>query len=125
MKSKEGFQISDITISAELLQSYIEKENYKGYDPYDGLKSPLFSLPFFRKNKMIRFGAQQLVKRFPVNLRSLLFVPKGNNPVTHGLCIQAYTNLIKIYPHQRKEYENKIFYLIDEITAFIPAGFHG
>jgi hypothetical protein len=107
------------------LISYIEKENYKGYDPYDALKSPLFKLPFFRSNKLLRFGAQQLVKRFPVNLRPLLLVPKGSNPVTFGLCIQAYSNLIKIYPDQKSNYELKINFLMDELISMIPAGFHG
>ncbi|HKR04230.1 MAG TPA: delta-aminolevulinic acid dehydratase [Bacteroidia bacterium] len=107
------------------LIAYIEKENYSGYDPYDALKSPLFRLPFFRTNKIARFVAQQLVKRFPANLRPLFFVPKGYNPVTLGLCIQAYSNLTKTYPENKNEYEKKINYLIDELVKLIPAGFHG
>jgi hypothetical protein len=113
---------------AEALQRLIhciEKENYKGYDPYDALKSPLFRLPFFGSNKIIRFGAQQLIKRFPVNLRSLLFIQKGTNPVTLGLCLQAYSNLILIYPEKKNDFEKKINYLIDELIALIPANYHG
>ncbi|MCB0848707.1 MAG: delta-aminolevulinic acid dehydratase, partial [Bacteroidetes bacterium] len=69
-----------LSSSLERLQSFIEHEHYKGYDPYDALKSPLFRLPFFKSNKLIRFGAQQLVKRSSLNLRPFLFVPKGLNP---------------------------------------------
>ena len=73
--------LQNIKQATQLLQQYIEQENYRGYDPYDALKSPLFKLPFFKSNKFIRFAAQQLVKRSPINLRPLLFVPKGYNPV--------------------------------------------
>jgi hypothetical protein len=114
-----------IAAALQKLTGYIEKENYKGYDPYDALKSPLFRLPFLRSNKFIRFGAQQFVKRFPVNLRPLLFIPKGCNPVTLGLCIQAYVNLIKIYPAEKDKYQKKINYLTDELVTLIPPNYQG
>ena len=107
------------------LQSYIESENYRGYDPYDALKSPLFTLPLFKSNKLLRFGFQQLVKRSPVNLRPLLLVPKGCNPVTLGLCIQGYANLAIAYPAKKNEYTVKINSLIDELERLIPLGFSG
>jgi hypothetical protein len=81
--------------SLQKLINYIESQNYRGYDPYDALKSPLFRLPVLRSNKLIRFGAQQLVKRCPLNLRPLLRIPKGYNPVTLGLCIQGYSYLAR------------------------------
>jgi len=72
------------------LRNYIEAEDFGGYDPYDGLMSPLFKLPLLRSSKPIRFYAQQLIKRSPVNLRPLLGIKKSVNPVTLGLCIQGY-----------------------------------
>ncbi|MBL0340954.1 MAG: hypothetical protein IPP71_08505 [Bacteroidetes bacterium] len=79
--------------SCKQLLAYIEKEQYRGYDPYDALLSPLFGLPVLNNNKLFRFGIQQLVKRSPINLRAILQIKKGINPVTLGLCIQGYTNL--------------------------------
>jgi rhamnogalacturonyl hydrolase YesR len=107
------------------LLSYIESESYKGYDPYDALKSPLLNLPIFGHNKTFRFGFQQLLKRSPVNLRPLFIISKGYNPVTLGLCIQAYTYLIDVFPSQKKQFENKIDFLITELKKLIPKGFHG
>ncbi len=107
------------------LQQYIESENYHGHDPYDALNSPLFKLPIFKSNKVIRFGAQQLVKRSPINLRPLLLVPKKINPVTLGLCIQGYCNLVKVYPEKKRELETKINSLINQLEQLIPTGFHG
>lgn len=111
--------------SLHKLQDYIEQNNYKGYDPYDLLKSPLFNLPFLKSNKTIRFYFQQLGKRFPINLRLLFRVPKGYNPVTLGLSIQAYTYLSEAFPTKKEQYKQKIEFLIDELETLIPNGFSG
>lgn len=115
----------DITSALIKLQSYIERENYRGNDPYDALSSPFFKLPILKSNKLIRFGTQQLVKRFPINLRPLLFVPKSVNPVTLGLSIQGYANLCNLYPEQKEVFIKKINTLIDHLEQLIPEGFCG
>lgn len=107
------------------LKKYIEKENYRGYDPYDGLTSPLFKLPFLRANKLLRFLFQQFVKRCPINIRPILFIPKGYNPVTLGLCIQSYSRLCVVFPENRGEYLKKIDFLISELEKLIPEGYSG
>lgn len=111
--------------SLEELKIFIEKHNYNGYDPYDALKSPLFKLPFFKSNKLVRFGTQQLVKRLPFSIRWLLFVPKGYNPVTLGLSIQAYAYLLNSDPNNKDIYLEKINFLIDELKTLVPDGFSG
>jgi len=112
-----------ISDSLNKLILYIENQDYKGFDPYDALKSPLFKLPFFRTNKFVRFFTQQFGKRFPINLRPLLFVPKGYNPVTLGLCIQAYSYLFR--SSSKEEYLQKIDFLITELRKLIPNGYSG
>ncbi len=107
------------------LQNYIEAEKYTGYDPYDALKSPLFRFPFFKSNKSIRFLSQQLLKRFPINLRPLLAIEKGYNPVTLGLCVQAYANCMSIFPEEKRKYEEKVNHLVTEIEKLIPLGYSG
>ncbi|MBX3008340.1 MAG: hypothetical protein KF816_09970 [Melioribacteraceae bacterium] len=114
-----------VKISLRKLEKYIEVENYRGYDPYDALKSSLFNLPIFNNNKALRFGIQQLVKRSPINLRPLLGITKGYNPVTLGLCIQAFGYLSKIFPTKKNEYIKKAEYLINELEKLIPSGFSG
>jgi hypothetical protein len=112
-------------ISLENLKQYIENQHYKGYDPYDALKSPFFNLPLLKSNKLIRFGTQQLVKRLPFSIRPFLFVPKGYNPVTLGLSIQAYAYLYKAEPENKGEHLQKIDFLINELKILIPEGFSG
>jgi hypothetical protein len=114
-----------IDISLNKLKTYIEANNYRGYDPYDALKSPFFKLPILRSNKLLRFGAQQTVKRLPFSIRPLLFVPKGYNPVTLGLCIQAYVYLYQTEFQNKEEYLQKIDLLIEELETLIPSGFSG
>ncbi|MEO8398658.1 MAG: prenyltransferase/squalene oxidase repeat-containing protein [Ignavibacteriaceae bacterium] len=116
---------SNIKNSLLLLLNYVEKEKYKGYDPYDALKSPFFNLPFLKTNKTLRFCFQQVVKRLHFNLRPFLLVPKGYNPVTLGLCIQSYGYLSRIFPENKKEYFSKAEYLISELIKLVPEGFSG
>ena len=73
-----------------LVKQFIERNDYHGYDPYDGLTSPFFNLPVINNIHTFRFLSQQLIKRFPVNLRPLLAIKKSLNPVTLGLCLQGY-----------------------------------
>ena len=119
------FQEEVINRGLEKLKQYIESEQYKGHDPYDALTSPIFNLPVFRSNKLIRFGAQQIVKRFPLNLRPVLVVPKGYNPVTLGLCIQGYSYLIVSDHNKAEEYLRKIKFLIKKLKSLVPDGFSG
>jgi hypothetical protein len=111
--------------SLKKLKQYIESQNFKGYDPYDALKSPFFKLPFLKSNKLFRFGTQQLVKRLPFSIRPLLLVPKGYNPVTLGLSIQAYANLYQSDPENREVYLQKIDFLVNDLKSLIPIGFSG
>lgn len=107
------------------LVRYIEKNEYQGYDPYDALKSPLFKLPVLRTNKFLRFGTQQLIKRFPLNLRQPLFIKKGYNPVTLGLCTGAYILLTQTKFGNPESYNASIKSLITELENLIPSGYSG
>ncbi|HMT28655.1 MAG TPA: delta-aminolevulinic acid dehydratase, partial [Bacteroidia bacterium] len=94
-------------------------------DPYDALTSSVFTLPLFKNNKFIRFGIQQLVKRSPLDLRPLLFIKKGYNPVTLGLCIQGYTNLGESGIISKEQVIQKCNFLIDELQKMKSNGYQG
>src|SRR5690625_2035489 len=111
--------------AVDKLEKYARTNQYKGYDPYDALLSPLFKLPILKSNKLLRFGTQQFVKRFPVNVRPLLLVPKGLNPVSLGLFIQGYAYLFEVYPDRKEEYFEIIEELTERLVSLIPKGFSG
>lgn len=120
-----SFSESDFEQSLRTLRSYIEENGYRGYDPYDALQSPFFKLPILKSNKLIRFGTQQLVKRLPFNIRPLLLVPKGYNPVTLGLCIQGYAYLFQAEQENQEAYRKKILHLTDELIKLQSKGYSG
>ena len=76
------------------LKSYCEKEQFKGWDPYDGLNSKVFqALPFFKKSALCRLVVIQGFKRCPINLRRIAIVPKEHNAKGIGLFLSGYCNL--------------------------------
>lgn len=78
--------------SLEKLIAYIEKEQFKGYDPYDTLNS---FIPFSKMGKWIPAIAIQVQKRNPINIRPFLGIKKGYNPKGMGLFLKAYCKLYK------------------------------
>jgi hypothetical protein len=115
----------DLLNSLQKLESYVISEDYKGYDPYDALISPIFKLPVFRSNKFIRFGFQQVYRRFPFNTRKLLGIKKGLNAVTLGLCIQAYSYLSQVFSDRKDFYFQEIEKLLDKLVQLQSKGFSG
>ena len=78
------------------LKYYCESEEFKGWDPYDGLNSRIFqALPFFKNSPLCRLMVIQGFKRCPFNLRRLAMVPKDYNAKGIGLFLQGYCNLYK------------------------------
>jgi hypothetical protein len=79
----------------KLLKDYCEKENFKGWDPYDGLNSRIFQLTPLKKWDLARLIWIQTFKKNPVNLRRLFLIPKGYNPKGIALFLTGYCNLFK------------------------------
>lgn len=110
--------------SFELLSKYCEKENYKGWDPYDGLTSKFFrALPFIRNNRFCRLAWIQFFKKSPINFRPLTGVPKAYNAKGVGLFLTGYCNLYKADP--QPAYREKIDFLANKIIALQSKGYAG
>ncbi len=76
------------------LKAYCEFEQFKGWDPYDGLNScVLQALIPLKHSAFLRLCVIQGFKRCPINLRPLLRVPKEHNAKGIGLFLQGYCNL--------------------------------
>ena len=88
--------MADILNSFIKLRDYCEAEQYKGWDPYDGLNSKLFNaIPFLNKSAICRLVMIQAFKRLPFNLRRLAIIPKQHNAKGIGLFLQGYCNLYR------------------------------
>lgn len=89
------------------LEEFCEKEEFKGWDPYDGLNSSLFqSIPVISKNRLAKLIWTQFFKRSPLNFRSLSGVKKEYNAKGIGLFLASYCNLYATEP--KSEYLEKI-----------------
>ena len=106
-------------------EAVILSENYRGYDPYDALTSPLFRLPLLRSNRLVRRGAQQVLRRIPFNVRPALGIRKGLSPVTLGLVLQAWASLADAYPDEREAYETSGAVLVSRLESMSTPGWSG
>lgn len=108
--------MSIIINSFSKLRAYCEKEQYKGWDPYDGLNSKVFNATPLKKWNFARLAWIQGFKRSPINFRKLLLVPKQHNSKGLALFLSGYCNLYHI-----AKTGNETFGSTKEIEAAIKA----
>lgn len=114
----------DFETSFERLTAFCEKEEYKGYDPYDGLNSSVFQhLPVIKNSRYARLAWIQFFKRSPVNFRRLCGIKKEYNPKALGLFLSGYCNLYKTNP--KELYLQKINFFIQKINEVAITGYSG
>ena len=118
------------------LKDYCEREQFKGWDPYDGLNSKLFmSIPGLKNNSYYRLAVIQLFKRNPINIRKIALVPKDYNAKGIGLLLQGYCNMYQAIVNDSKlaetfgelqEIEKQIDYLAALLISLRSQGdYHG
>ena len=78
------------------LLTYCQTNDWAGYDPYDATNSEFFRILPFLDRRLPRLVLTQLLKRSPVNFRSLLMVPKTQNPKGLALFLMAFLKLRKL-----------------------------
>jgi hypothetical protein len=74
------------------LNAWLEKNDYRGYDTFDGL-SAKFLRPFTFETKYLRIVLQQTVRRFPLNLRPILGIPRSRSTKGMGYLARGYMRL--------------------------------
>lgn len=117
------------------LKCYCETENFKGWDPYDGLNSKVFQvIPLLNKSSFIRMFVIQGFKRLPVNLRRIALVSKKHNAKGLGLFLSGYCNLyyaLEKNPHLEVYLgmkENLLYYIkkiADLLLSMNSSGYNG
>jgi rhamnogalacturonyl hydrolase YesR len=85
------------------LENWIEKKDYRGYEPFDGLSSPLRVLTFNRL--LLERLLQQAVRQSPVNLRPLLGIKR--RPSTKGRGYMAWGYLERFRSTGDPAYKDK------------------
>jgi len=110
--------------SLKKVSNYCEREDFAGWDPFDGLNSKVFqAVPGIRASRWCRLGWVQMFKRMPVNLRRPLLVPGGWNPKGLGLFISGYSRLYQAGGNPG--HLDKLKLLIDRVLRLQSNGWSG
>jgi rhamnogalacturonyl hydrolase YesR len=111
-----------IADSVKKLDGWISKNDWKAYDPFDGLSASAAKLLTFN-NHYLRIIWQQSVRRFPFNLRPLVGIKRQTGSKGMGFCALGY---LKMYQAtQKKEYLEKVQYCLDWLIKNYTKGFSG
>jgi len=74
------------------LSDWLERNDYKGYDTFDGLNAK-YLRPLTFETNLLRTVLQQGVRRFPINLRPLLGIPKSRSTKGMGYLAKGFIRL--------------------------------
>ena len=93
----EGSKLkSKIESSFLKLKSYCESENFKGWDPYDGLNSKVFKALPFKYWDLGRAIWIQIFKHSPINFRRFYWFQKNIMLKDVALFLLGYCKLYKL-----------------------------
>ena len=93
-------QDSNMALKAVIYESigrlcrWLEENDYRGYDTFDGLNAR-FVRPLTFETKFLRTVLQQGVRRFPLNLRPLLGITKEHSSKGMGFLARGFMRLHK------------------------------
>jgi hypothetical protein len=74
------------------LSGWLVKNDYQGYDTFDGL-SAAYLRPLTFETKLLRTVLQQGVRRLPINLRPILGIPKAHSTKAMGFLARGFIRL--------------------------------
>ena len=74
------------------LTDWLENNDCRGYDPFDGLNAR-FLRPLTFNSKFLRTALQQAVRRFPVNLRPFLGIARSRSTKGMGFLARGFLRL--------------------------------
>jgi hypothetical protein len=104
----------EIWTSIQHLLDWLENNDYKGYDTFDGL-SAKFLRPLTFETKLLRIVLQQSVRRFVLNSRPLLGIKKSHSSKGMGFLARGFLRLHKLTGNQlwKEKAEFALQWLVD------------
>lgn len=117
-----GQRTGEAELALDKLDTWIEHEEFRGWDPHDALNSPLLGR-IARHNRLLGMGLVQCLRRSPVNLRPLLGVQKEHNPKAMGLFLASYTQ--KFVSTREETYKKRMLAFSEWLIAHAAPGYAG
>ena len=77
------------------LSRWLEEHDYRGYDTFDGLSSPILR-PLTFETRFLRTALLQGVRRFPVNLRPILGIKREHSSKGMGFLARGFLRLYQV-----------------------------
>jgi hypothetical protein len=118
MSSGRNTPENPASATLELL-AYCRANDWAGYDPYDALNSRIFKALPFLDSRWPRLVMTQVLKRSPVNVRSLLLIPKTQNSKAMSLFL---VGLIRLQKAGLLEDETLIDYMAKRLVEMRSPG---
>ena len=106
----------------ELFQ-WCRARNFAGHDPFDALNSRVFQATPLAKSETARLVWTQVMKRSPVNLRRLTFVPSQKN--AKGIALFALAALANYRRLKTRDTESEARELLDDLISLQVSGYSG
>ncbi|MHA1410281.1 MAG: hypothetical protein ACTSQY_08275 [Candidatus Odinarchaeia archaeon] len=113
--------MENITKSVKLLDNWIEKNGWAGFDPYDIRGEQVFLK--LQKNKYLNISANLILKYFPMSLRKVFRVKKTINAKGMGLFARGYLKLYRKL--KKKSYLKKALFCLNWLIRNPSKGYHG
>lgn len=108
--------------SIKKLDLWLEENNYKAYDPFDGLNAkPLRYLTF--NNKYLNIALQQYIRRFPLNLRPWVGIKPAISTKAMGFFAKGYLKLFRVF--EKKQYLDKTKFCLNWLIENYSRGYSG
>ena len=108
--------------SFDQLEKWIYAQDWRGWDPFDGLNSPLLHWLTFG-NRFLGIGFTQMVKKSPLNFRPLLGIAKGHNAKGMGLFLQS--SILRYAQTREAHYLTSIDFLVRWLLEHPSQGYAG
>jgi len=105
------------------LLAWCRGHDFGGYDPFDALNSRVFQLTPLNRSRTARLIWTQAIKRFPLNLRPLAFIPPQKN--SKGLALFALATLSTHRRLKTTGAETDARALLDELWRARIQGYKG
>lgn len=108
--------------SIQRLSDWLVKNDYRGYDTFDGLNAR-FVRPFTFETNFLRTVLQQAVRRIPLNLRPILGVRKGHSTKGMGFLARGFMRMHTVTGD--KAWADKAEYCLQWLMEHKSPGYSG
>jgi hypothetical protein len=104
------------------LAGWLERNDYRGYDTFDGLNAR-YVRPLTFNNRFLLTVLQQGVRRFPINLRPLVGIAKSHSTKGMGFLARGFMRLHEATGETA--WRDKAFYALRWLTENQCSGYSG